>query len=135
MRDLPGVVDDGLCFAVAKPLAALDNRIGELGANRMRILVIGDERALAQPRHAFLQRADAVAQNLRQHGNDKAGEIGAVASLLAFGIERCALFNEERDIGDVYAEFPVAILYLAKADRIVVVLGGSIVQMTSSLRS
>ena len=76
----------------------------------MRVLVIGNERALAQSRHAFLQRADAVAENLRQHRNDVAGEIATIGTGISFVIQRGALRNEKRNVRDMHAKLDAGLI-------------------------
>src|SRR4051812_21766205 len=102
--------DDRLRFAITKPLAAFDDRVREARANRSRLGVERDERGFAQSRHAFLKRAYAVAQNFRQHRNDVAGKIRAVAALVGFDVERRALLYEKRYVRDVNAEFPISVV-------------------------
>src|SRR5438128_1447177 len=123
MWDIPRPIDDRLRLAIAKALAAVNNRIGISRADWPGILVVGDEDALAQPRNRFLQRADAIAQDFRQHRDDIAGEVSAVAPLLCFQIERRAFFHEIGDIGDVYTQFPIPAFDLLEADGIVVIFG------------
>ena len=51
------------------------------------------------------------------------GKVGAVAALGGFQVQRRAGFDEVRHVRDVHAEFPVAVVELLQADRVVVVLG------------
>ena len=95
MRDNIRVVDDRLRLPIPQAACAANHRIGKAAAHRPRIFIEGDERAFAQPRHALLQTAHAVAQNLRQHGDGMPGEIATVAALLGLGVQRAAGLNEK----------------------------------------
>ena len=118
-----GLVEDGLGLQVAESRPAVDDGVGELGADRLGVPVVADERALAEPGDALLQRADAVAQHLGQHRDDRAGEVAAVAAGHRLQVQRAAGGHEVAHVGDVDAQLPLVVGQLAEADRVVVVLG------------
>src|SRR5438128_1753255 len=71
MWDLLAAVENCLGLCVAQSLGAFDDGVGEFGADGSGIIIQCNERTLAKPRYAFLKRADSVAENLREHRDDK----------------------------------------------------------------
>ena len=81
-----------------------------------------EDRRMGEPFDARLQRTDAVAELLRQHGKDAVGEIDAVAALAGLAVEGGPRLHVMGDIGDMHGELPTAVGTLGDADRVVEVL-------------
>ncbi len=93
---------------VGQALRAADDRAPEARATHPRLGVEFDEGGERQAIHLRLQRADAVAEPLRQHRDDAIGEIHAVAAPLRLAIERRAGRDVMRNVRDVHVQAPAA---------------------------
>ena len=50
-----------------------------------------------------VQRAQLLAQQARQHGDDSVDQVDAGAALAGFRVQRAARWHEERHVSDVHA--------------------------------
>ena len=116
-------VADRLGVQVRQAGRRADERLGQSRRDDLRVRVVGDEDALAEARLAFLETADAVGENLRQHGHDAPGEVGARGAAAGHSVEGAALTDEVRHVGDVHAERDRPVAVRGQADRIVEVAG------------
>ena len=78
--------------------------------------------ALRQPVHVGLERAQLIAQGLRQHGDDAVHQVGGVAPPLRLRIQRRARLDVMRHVRDVHPQPPLVRRHPLQADRIVKVL-------------
>ncbi len=100
----------------------MDHRRMELRVQHPALL--GDEElhAAGQAVHVRVQRAEAVAQRLRQHGDHAVHQVGRVAPLARLGVQRGARLHVMRHIGDVHPQPPLVAGNPLQADRVVEIL-------------
>ena len=70
-----------------------------------------------------LQAGQVVRNDLRQHRDHAVGQVDARGPVVRFAIERRFRLHEVRDVGDVHAEQPVAVVEPLERNRIVEVAG------------
>src|SRR4051812_27304368 len=66
-----------------------------------------------------LQAGEVVGDDLRQHRDDAVRQVNTRGTLVGLAVERCLRLDEVRDVGDVHAEEPVAVIEALQRDRIV----------------
>ena len=106
-------------LAISQAARAADDRSGEADALRSSVFGELKEGRVGEAVHLRLQAANAVAQSLRQHGNDAIGEIDAVAPVVGFTVQRPARFHVGGDIGDMDTEAPAAAGEPFDVDRVI----------------
>ena len=79
-----------------------------------------DERGVCESLDACAQRAQVGAESQWEHGDAAVGEIGGVAALAGFAIQRRAGADVVCDIGDVNAEPPAVVRFL-HADGVIMI--------------
>ncbi len=99
-------LDHAIHVGVGHALDRADHAGGELGARDRAVVVELQQGALHQTILARLERADAVGQILRQHGNGAIGEINGGAAQARLAIERGIALHVMRDVGDVHLQIP-----------------------------
>ncbi len=115
-------LDAGKSLLIAEAAPRVDDRWVKPGADDFAVAAQHELDALRQTVEARLERAQLVAQGLRQHGNDTVHEVGGVAAPARLGVQRAAGADVMGDIGDVDPQAPLAVLAL-HADGVVEVLG------------
>ncbi len=122
-------VDQGLSFAVGQAFGGFDGGAGDACGDDVSAGVEADDGGLAEADDAFLQGADAVAQQFGQHGDDVAWQVDAGAALPGFLVKRAVGSDEVCDVGDVDTQFPDGMVAFgggvepANVNRVVVVAG------------
>ena len=104
---------------VGHPLVAVDDPVVELHSDD--VAVAGDlhQARLHQPIHVRLERAQARRQFRREHVDRALGEVDGGAPLVRLGVERAALLDVVRDVGDVHAQPVVAVGQPLERDGVV----------------
>ena len=95
-------------FVIAEPRLGLDDGFGEgvaADAPGLRHLHVAHQR---QPLFVGLERANAVGQRLRQHGNHPVRQVNGIAAAPRFDIERGAGRHIVRHIRDGHQQPPAA---------------------------
>ena len=86
--------------------------------------VVGNEKfhAFGQAVHVRLERAQFVAQRLRQHRDDAVHQVGRVAALARLVVQRRAGLHVMRHVRDVDPQLPLLRRNALQADRVVKIL-------------
>ncbi len=100
-----------------------DYRIGEARGPDLAVFAVGQVHALGIARLARLERADSVAENLREHGQGAARQIDAVAAEACGPVQGRARRDEVTHVRDVHAEDPALLPVAREADGVVEILG------------
>ena len=111
LQDFGGMV-------IGKSSCGADEGIGEAGVEHFALRVVTDEGALGEARFALLEAADAVGQDLRQHGDHVTRQVHRGAALFRLFIQGGAGGHERADVRDVDTELPggcAAVLFGALA--------------------
>ena len=101
-----------------------DDAAREARALDVAVLVEFDERAHDQAVFLRLERADAVGKSFGKHGDGAVGEIDAGAAQASFLVERGAVADVVRDVGDMHLQVPRAIFATLDVHGVVEVAGG-----------
>ena len=118
-----GVGEKHVNLFIGEPPLAFDRRSLLLGVHRNPV---GRELDPAGPRipHTMrLQTGEIVGDDLGQHRNHAVGQVDARATGPGLLVQRRALLDEVRHIGDVHAEQPVTPVDPLQRDRVVEVAG------------
>ncbi len=106
-------------LAIGEAARAANDGARETEIARPAILPELDEDGMRQAIDVRAQAANAVAEPLRQHGNDAIGQIDAVPAFERFAIERAPGRDVGGHVGDVDAELPAAAVQAFDVDRVV----------------
>ena len=104
---------------VGHPLVAVDDPVVELHADDVAVASDLHQARLHQPIHVRLERAQSRRQLRRKHVDGPFREIDRRAALVRLGVERAALLDVVRDVGDVHAQPVVPVGQPLERDRIV----------------
>ena len=103
-----------ICLFIAKTGRRFYQAVSEFAAKNIALFIVSNVNALGETFLVGLKAAYTVAENFRQHRDNFARQIGAVAAYLSFFIQRRIHFDKGTDIGNMNAENPVAVRVLAK---------------------
>ena len=104
---------------VRHPRIAVDDAVVELGVRHLAHPRDFHQARLHETVDARIQRAEPRRQLRGEHVQGALGEVHRGAALVGFGVERAALVDVVRHVGDVHAEQIVPVRQLLKRDRIV----------------
>ena len=119
------IVENSKRLAVGEAGGALDYAFRETRFADFAVFVEVDEGGEGEALDVGLERADAVAEMLGQHGDDAVGEIRCevIATFARFAVEGMAGANVMGDIGDMDGEAPAAAREALDVDGVVEILG------------
>ena len=116
-------IEPGLDLLVGEAPGRMDDAGGEFAVQHLALLVQGHQRAHGQAVHVRLQRAEAVAQGLGQHGQDAVRQVDAGGALVGFLVQGRTGLHVVGHVGDVHAQLPVAVVQADQRHGVVKVLG------------
>ena len=93
-------------LVVGEPRLRAHDGLEEAGAGDPTLVVEQQLGRHAEPVDPGVERAEAIAQDLRKHGDHAVGEIDRVAALTGLGVEGAAGAHIGRNIGDTDQELP-----------------------------
>ena len=111
-------------FLVSESMIGLDRAAVEFGVDGDAVCGEFDNRRHAVADAMRLQAGQVVGDDFRQHRDHLIGQIDAGRSGVRFGVQVRSIGDKVRDVRDVHAQFPVAIVDSFQRDRIVEVTRG-----------
>ena len=110
-------------FFVGEAATALDRALEDIGRDADAFFGELHHGREGVANFVRLQAGQIVGDDLRQHRDDAVGQVDAGRAVVRFAIERRLRLHEVRDIGDVDAEQPVAVVDAFERDGVVEVAG------------
>ena len=114
---LPGF-DDSLSLFVSEATVALDNGTGDMRLLDFGILIQLENHGKTKFLFIRAERTDLVAQAFRQHRNGAVHKINRCRTAESFPVYQAFRFNVVGHVGDMNANFPIAIIEILSVFRV-----------------
>ena len=118
---LPGF-DDSLSLFVSEATVALDNGTGDMRLLDFGVLIQLENHGKTKFLFIRAERTDLVAQAFRQHRNGTVHKINRCRTAESFPVYQAFRFNVVGHVGDMNANFPIAIIQLTGRKGIIEIL-------------
>ena len=115
--------DHLLRLGVGEAAVGVDDRAPEPFVEDVEILIEGEDGRETETRLVGAQRAELVRESFGEHRHGAVHEIDRRAAFDGLVVDRGVGLDVVRDIGDVHADLPDAVAYLAHREGVVEVLG------------
>lgn len=111
-------------FRIGEAVAGVDDGAGEAGGAGLALGIEPNESGVGQALFVGAKGAEAIGKAGREHRNDAVDEVDAVGAFAGFVIQFGSRFDVVGDVGDVNADFDVALGQFAEGDGIIEIAGG-----------
>ena len=109
---------------ISEAVAGVDDGAGEASGPGLALRIQPNESGVGQALLVGAKGAEPIGEAGREHGNDPVDEVDAVGAFAGFVVQFGSGFDVVGDVGDVNADFDVALGKFAKGDGVIEIAGG-----------